>query len=141
MTPQDKSVFDAMRDALEIAIRQNGHDMLMTGEELRKCESSLSAAKAVSEPPATVPNNSQDWKGMDGAIAYHLIDRHANGWADAGKMIGEWLAANQAVQPQARKPLRDEMVKQMKERCDAMVKRGAFADGWLSAEAAHGIKE
>jgi hypothetical protein len=43
--------------------------------------------------------------------------------------------------PQQRKPLRDEMAKQMKERCDSMEMRGAFADGWLSAEAAHGIKE
>ena len=39
------------------------------------------------------------------------------------------------------KPLTDEMRKQMKERCDSMEMRGAFADGWLSAEAAHGIKE
>ena len=43
--------------------------------------------------------------------------------------------------PQQRKPLTDEMTKQMKERCDSMEMRGAFADGWLSAEAAHGIKE
>ena len=43
--------------------------------------------------------------------------------------------------PQQRKPLTSEMVKQMKERCDSMEMRGAFADGWLSAEAAHNIKE
>ena len=43
--------------------------------------------------------------------------------------------------PPQRKPLTDEMRKQMKERCDSMEMRGAFADGWLSAEAAHGIKE
>ena len=45
-----------------------------------------------------------------------------------------------AAQP-APVPLTDEMRKQMKERCDSMEMRGAFADGWLSAEAAHGIKE
>lgn len=39
-----------------------------------------------------------------------------------------------------RKSLREEMVKQMKLSCDSMEMRGAFADGWLSAEAAHGIK-
>lgn len=38
-------------------------------------------------------------------------------------------------------PLTNEMVKQMKERCDTMEMRGAFVDGWLSAEAAHGIGE
>lgn len=37
-------------------------------------------------------------------------------------------------------PLADEMQRQMKERCDSYEMRGAFADGWLSAEAAHGIK-
>jgi hypothetical protein len=38
-----------------------------------------------------------------------------------------------------RKPLTDEM----KTRCPytAVSERGAFYDGWLSAEAAHGIKE
>jgi hypothetical protein len=43
----------------------------------------------------TVPTNSQEWAGMDGGIAYHLIERHADNWADVGKMMGEWLAANQ----------------------------------------------
>lgn len=45
------------------------------------------------------------------------------------------------ITPQERKPLTNEMTKQMKERCDSMEMRGAFADGWLSAEAAHNIKD
>jgi len=36
----------------------------------------------------------QDWKGMDGAIAFHLIDRHANDWDDVGQMMNAWLRAN-----------------------------------------------
>lgn len=40
-----------------------------------------------------------------------------------------------------RKPMPEEMQKQMKERCDSMEMRGAFADGWLSAEQAHEIGE
>ena len=40
-----------------------------------------------------------------------------------------------------RQPLTQEMARQMKERCDSMEMRGAFADGWISAEAAHGIGE
>ena len=42
-----------------------------------------------------------------------------------------------------RKPLNDEMRKQMKKSFDSdnMEMRGAFIDGWTSAEAAHGIKE
>jgi hypothetical protein len=43
---------------------------------------------------ATIPDGSQDWAGMSGITAWHLIDRWANNWADIGKMMGEWLAAN-----------------------------------------------
>jgi hypothetical protein len=57
---------------------------------------------------------------------------------------GEWVKYADvelliATPPAAPVPLTDEMRKQMKERCDSMEMRGAFADGWLSAEAAHGI--
>ena len=34
-------------EALQLAVRQNSHDMLMTGEELRKCEAAI--AKATGE--------------------------------------------------------------------------------------------
>lgn len=37
---------------------------------------------------------SQNWEGMDGATAWHIIDRHADGWADVGRMMQEWLDAN-----------------------------------------------
>lgn len=40
-----------------------------------------------------------------------------------------------------REPLTDEMRNKMKEASDSMEMRGAFANGWLSAEAAHNIKE
>lgn len=36
----------------------------------------------------------QSWRGMDGACAFHLIERHANGWADVARMMDAWLAAN-----------------------------------------------
>ena len=42
----------------------------------------------------TVPDQMQQWKGMNGETAWHLIHRHADGWADVGKMMGEWLEAN-----------------------------------------------
>jgi hypothetical protein len=31
-------------EALQLAVRQNSHDMLMTGEELRKCEAAIAQA-------------------------------------------------------------------------------------------------
>jgi hypothetical protein len=36
----------------------------------------------------------QDWAGMDGATAFLLIERHANGWGDVGRMMDAWLQAN-----------------------------------------------
>ena len=35
-----------------------------------------------------------DWRGMDGAIAWHLIERHADGWGDVGAMMEAWRVAN-----------------------------------------------
>lgn len=34
---------DQLREALELALRQNSNDMLLTGEELRLCEAALAA--------------------------------------------------------------------------------------------------
>ena len=36
----------------------------------------------------------QNWKGMDGACAFHLIERHAAGWNDVALMMQAWLDAN-----------------------------------------------
>jgi hypothetical protein len=39
------SVNADLLEALKLAVRQNSHDMLMTGEELRKCEAAIAKAK------------------------------------------------------------------------------------------------
>lgn len=36
----------------------------------------------------------QGWKGMDGAVAFHLIERHADGWEQIGAMMDAWLDVN-----------------------------------------------
>ena len=46
----------------------------------------------------------QDWRGMDGACAFHLIERHANGWGDTARMMEAWLAANVAPSNAGDKP-------------------------------------
>ena len=56
---------------------------------------------AAPEPPHTSMTREeaatfQNWRGMDGACAFNLIERHANGWADVGRMMEAWLAANRA---------------------------------------------
>lgn len=39
----------------------------------------------------------QDWKGMDGATAFLLIERHADGWNEVRQMMDAWLRANVAA--------------------------------------------
>jgi hypothetical protein len=119
-------------------------------------------AQPVQEP--AVPKNSQDWKGMDGSIAFHLIERHADNWNDISLMMGEWLAANQA-QPEGFSPcdmataaalgFRDgvESVRPAKPLTDEQILDAfcttpdihqfvsAFKAGARFAEQAHGIKE
>lgn len=52
----------------------------------------MSSADQGGEP--TVQRNSQQWAGMDGAVAWHLIERHADNWSDVRLMMDEWLKAN-----------------------------------------------
>lgn len=40
------------------------------------------------------PDDSQEWAKVDGAIAFHLIERHADDWNDAGRMMDAWRDAN-----------------------------------------------
>jgi len=41
-------------------------------------------------------DSAQHWSGMDGATAFHLIERHANDWNEAGEMMNAWLRSNVA---------------------------------------------
>lgn len=43
-----------------------------------------------------IEDNSQNWEDCDPAIAFHLIERHASNWADAGKMMAEFAEAKAA---------------------------------------------
>lgn len=38
-------------------------------------------------------DKAQEWRGMDGATAWHLIDRHAEDWHETGEMMNAWLRA------------------------------------------------
>lgn len=51
------------------------------------------------DDPATESSDDQSWSGMDGATAWHLIDRHAGNWAHFGQMMNAWLAANRVSAP------------------------------------------
>ena len=59
----------------------------------------LRLQKAMSVP---TDFDQQDLAGQSGAVAWHLIDRHANNWGEVGEMMEQWRAANgpsKAVQP------------------------------------------
>lgn len=70
------------------------HGLVFWIDNLKSAREEL--RQTLAQPEPTVEDNSQQWKGMDGAVAWHLIDRHADNWADIGKMMDEWLKANQA---------------------------------------------
>jgi len=43
--------------------------------------------------PEQAPSTEQEWAKVDPAVAFHLIERHAEDWADAGRMMEAWRAA------------------------------------------------
>jgi hypothetical protein len=64
---------------------------------------------AAPEPPhvtmtAEEARTFQGWAGMDGATAFWLIERHANGWGDVARMMAAWLDANRAPNDQHKGP-------------------------------------
>ena len=38
---------------------------------------------------------SKEWEGIDGAIAFHLIETEAENWNETGEMMNAWLKDNQ----------------------------------------------
>lgn len=50
-------------------------------------------------------DKAQDWKGMDGATAFLLIRRHADGWDEVREMMNAWLRANPHVMERSMKAL------------------------------------
>lgn len=83
-------------DAEKRAILRWGQELLATrtspapgapGQE-------AAAVQAVAQETDRDWSKAQDWKGMDGATAFLLINRHSDGWGDVGAMMSAWLAAN-----------------------------------------------
>ena len=66
-------------------------------EDWRCCYKAMLAASPKPEHDRMtkeVARAMQDWNGMDGATAFHLIERHADGWHQIGEMMDAWLEAN-----------------------------------------------
>jgi hypothetical protein len=71
-------------------------------ERLTRERDEAQARVAAMEGETTVPDNMQEWARLDGAIAWHLIERHADSWAAVGKMMDEFIAAKIATLRAAR---------------------------------------
>ncbi len=82
-------------------------DVLAAGRELRRQHAEIQQLKALNARlQPTIEDDSQEWAKCDPAIAFHLIERHSDNWADAGKMMTEFAEAKAEVKLKA---LRDEL--------------------------------
>lgn len=52
----------------------------------------------------TKPSTNQDWLSLDPAVAFHLIERHAENWNDAGAMMQAYLDAHIEADRKRRMP-------------------------------------
>ena len=102
MTPEDKvKVTAALKNICEIYAPHDGSESVVAymsepdHEVLRRWQAVREALAIMEkpEPTATRPKNSQEWIGMDGATAFLLIERHADGWPDIELMMHEWRDA------------------------------------------------
>lgn len=59
----------------------------------RETQAILDAGPIAQDLDLSVKPQSQDWARMDGAVAWHLIDRHGDSWADIGFMMDELINA------------------------------------------------
>lgn len=46
-------------------------------------------------------DKAQQWAGMNGSAAWHLIERHADVWEDIAMMMDAWLRANVLAEREA----------------------------------------
>jgi hypothetical protein len=114
------SALGAIGEALGVDEDEGGAEPILAAiEELKTSPSQRQLEQAQKQEP----------------VGYFSINDYGN-WEQNESQYGTPFYEH----PPQRQPLLDEMRKQMKESCDTHEMRGAFADGWLSAEAAHGIK-
>ena len=137
------------KNAIRGWARVNGYKLTVEGllglHELgwRVLPTSLPAAQPEQEPVAWRYHPVSPFRDKEGmhkvSDAWKLIDKPNQ--RDAHSAMCGMEAEPLYTAPPQRKPLTEEMRKQMLEASDNYEMRGAFANGWLSAEAAHGIKE
>ena len=99
----------------------------------------LKGVRVTQQAPTTEDINLQEWKGMDGACAWHLIDRHADDWNHVARLMNAWLEANREDLVSELKSLREQEPPADIDPHDAMLqKQHDEAQGPL-ANAAHKV--
>lgn len=89
---------DAMGYVPEYFVNKHGMNRRMAALK-EAFDSERQHAAGAAQPPTIEDINSQSWAGMDGAIAFHLIERHGEDWAHIGRLMQAWLQANNSQQP------------------------------------------
>jgi hypothetical protein len=81
---------EALRRALDDVMRlvPDGNRATVIWDRARRALGADAAPE-----PAAPPDTSQEWAKLDGATAFLLIDRHAEDWAQTGRMMDAWRAA------------------------------------------------
>lgn len=122
MTPKERAAMQQALDALEGGLWDYGPGQ----DEHDRCNKVITALREALAEQGQLnewAKDQQDWKNVDGAIAWHLIDRHADGWAEVGAMMDAWRNANPA-QPE------------LNLNCKSVQKRLATSWGYAKAEQA-----
>lgn len=108
LKPVTEHVIDLIRSRADVGLKKYGQSMdrddlsladwlTHLQEELADATQYIEAAKRRVVLPTITreeAREAQTWSGMDGAVAYHLIHRHAENWADVGLMMDAWREAN-----------------------------------------------
>ncbi len=93
------------------------------------------------QTPTTDDINLQNWKGMDGVIAFSLIDRHGDDWNHVARLMNAWLQANREDLAAELKALREQVPfdageARFRDAFDAAIRRG----DWPSARNGYGYR-
>lgn len=130
-----------LSDVRDILVRLHGEDARVTA--LRAIDAIRYAAPAPVAAPASgeagaEPDTSQDWAKLDGAVAYHLIDRHGEDWADIGRKMEAWGKARYAS------PIADHMEQargMVGQRAEVARIAAVLLDAWQRAEPEHPVTQ
>ena len=72
-------------------------------------------------------DKAQNWLGMDGATAWHLIDRHADDWSDVGELMNAWLRAHVLAEREACALIAEKEAQMRRELADCQAHKARLA--------------